>query len=189
MRLLGEIVVPGERVDRRFHRLKWIVATCVLLLLLSCGSGTLAIWSLHPCRNEVQVTIKNIPVGTNHVCLIAESQGTVEGMDWTVRMIFPHDWSPDASWGLVDAKQPLLLIRNVVWKHGDRYGVAQRRIDGSWVVTWFAAEAVAPRNKECFAPGGEAVFDVSIGRTEPFPVQRVQQLRLQEMPQGAEENP
>jgi hypothetical protein len=75
----------------------WIIGRifCILLLTILIVIGLFLLYfAFHP-YNRVEVSISDIPRGTHFLSLVAETDGTVESMNWFSGMFSLSEMRPD----------------------------------------------------------------------------------------------
>jgi hypothetical protein len=132
--------------------------------------------------NRVKVTFENVPLGTDRLSVIAESEGELHNMNWfPIIFLVPGDMHPgQSSLSTRDPDDPNREKGNdfVRWRAGGRYGIVTRKVDKSWWVTWFDGAEVPIRDRTPLLGGGRTTFDLAKGQTEAFPGAKVKSLGL-----------
>lgn len=151
-----------------------------LLVLLPLSILTVLIYLGYECnypRDEVRVTVTGIPQDVSFACLVAESQGRLQGMKLYRRHIFgPFVLSHLQSLNREDAGD---FKDRVAWMFGERYGVITCNTDKTWHITWFHASEVPWEGRSVLLGGGSVLLDLSKGRTEQLPRDEVEALDLE----------
>jgi hypothetical protein len=159
-----------------------------LFVMLGVGVLAGAVYFVYSCSNpadRVKVTVRGLTAETYFVSLVSESVGVVQNMPWYPRHVLgPFTMHPaGCSWSYHNGPVPLGNDWNacVQWRRGERYGVVTRAKDLSWCVTWFAPESATIIGALPLLGGGQANFDLALGKTEPLPERLVQSLELTEV--------
>lgn len=147
----------------------------VILIAILAGSLVLLVLGIvfwiyvffHP-RNQVDVTVLNIPDTTEDVFFIVETDDGIEKMNWYACKLIPFEIEATDSEGIVD--KPFRTA--VFWKWGRRYGVLQRMADYSWQVDWYDPGDVAFIGRSWLFGQGAVNFDLRKGKTEQFSTER-----------------
>jgi hypothetical protein len=137
-----------------------LVAWCIsgvafiCLALAACLYGLFSLASNVLEDDYVMVTFTNCPEGTDFVCVVSESDGSVSEMNWVVRMITRDELPVTSGQGQrpADFGPKIPTIRDVAWKPCEKYGVAYRRVGQGWFVTWFDE---TPRRSSTIDTGSE----------------------------------
>ncbi len=162
--------------------------TLVLVLFFSSLLILCLLWpffALCP-PDRVKIAVTNLPPDTHFASIVAESEGVLRNMDWSVPspfvISFPNRMHPaDCTWSLQDSRHPPRIDWDayVSWEWGTRYGVVTMSRGGVWKVTWFASEEIPLRGRVLLLGGGRAGFDLAGRASEPLPAAEVRQLGLQ----------
>jgi hypothetical protein len=159
---------------------------CVgFLSLVAIGLGLWGYFAFNP-RDRIRVTFRNVPPGTTFLSIIAETDGLASNMNWSPQLILPFEMAPGrCTWSrrFPDNGHEDETHYFVMWIEGARYGLVTRNTDKQWSVTWFGAAAVPLEGRIFLLGGGRATFDMVRGKTEAFPLGKVEALGLDEVQQ------
>ena len=125
----------GAIVVRGVERSVWLdvrLAGCGLVLVAAITLWvTWLLVDLYP-RDRVRVSVLGIPRETHFICLIEETDGSVETMYWcpaasgmSLGGIHPRDCVSSFR----NPNDPAQLDDFVIWRPGSRYGVIRRQMD------------------------------------------------------------
>jgi hypothetical protein len=112
---------------------------CLLVLVLGVVAALAGFFFIYRSYNpydEVVVTIIGLPVGSTHVCVIADGPRGPEAL-----MTYSHSWCnsmanhPDAYLYFTANMNP--FADRFKWINSSRTGALYRSKDGEWLVAWF----------------------------------------------------
>jgi hypothetical protein len=131
-----------------------------LLLAAACLALTYSGYRFFHPYDEVAVVIENIPANVDFVCVVADTEGGLRPLDWSLSKLFPFTMHPDSctvsfSRGAAENRA------NVRWRHSQQIGVLCRTVDREWFVAWLEPDEARVKHRSLLFGGGTAMLDVN----------------------------